>query len=484
MKTITRRAGCPALFLAGATLALAALPLTASAQAVDSYLRSGARPAAPARQAAPAPQSAPVRSSPFFGRPEAAPSGLPFRRIQGNEGPASYPTIIVTGQQSGFSSTPMSRPTRPYDGGGNVFSNQYYNGDQNYDGGQNYNNGQNNYYPNGGLPPVGPANGFFNNLTPPVGPANGFSSTPTTRPTSPRGPQDFVGPSYGNGSGYGNTYYSTNVNTDQILAGGVPPLLGGYYYGDYCDSAFLTGSYPTVPSVYSVYSGFPQFILSPGVIVNGQPYAPEYDTAPQTFTSPSYSVTYNNNNYYVASPDRAQQLEAGGDQARAALKNAYPADSFQAAFGDVARAWTDGDVKPLRRHVRDSDTRISVSLNGKYSYSIASGDFVQITRDALTRLHTVSFEFTHVRKAKNGDVIAYGKHVYRPSDTAGAQGTADGDTVPFDQAGDDVQSATSAAPSGDEKTVYVSYTLRRQDGRWNVIAIDSSDHNLVPPDAK
>ena len=72
----------------------------------------------------------------------------------------------------------------------------------------------------------------------------------------------------------------------------------------------------------------------------------------------------------------------------------------------------------------------------------------------------------------------------RPADTSAAQGTADGDTVPFDQAGGDAQPAQSDAPAGDEKTVYVSYTLRRQDGRWNVIALDSSDHSLVPADAR
>ena len=443
MKNVTRRAGHSALFLAGATLALAGVPLTASAQAVDSYLRSGARPATPTGQAAPAPRPEAPRPAPFFGRPESAWSGLPFRRIQGSsEGPASYPTIIVTGQQSGFSSTPTSRPTQPYDGGGNVFSNQYYNGSQNNyypSGGQNNyysGGGQNNYYPSGGLPPVGPANGFFNNLTPPVGPANGFGSTPTSRPA---------------------------------------PLLGGYYYGNYCDSASVIGTDPTVPSVYSNYSGFPQYIDSPDVTTDGQPDAPVYDAPPQAFAPPVDPASSSNTDGSVAGLDRPQ----------AALKGAYPADSFQAAFRDIARAWTDGDVTPLHRHVRDSDTRIAVSLNGKYSYSIASSDFVQITRDALSRLHTVSFEFTHVRKAKNGDVTAYGKHVYRPSDTSGAQGAgADGETVPFDQAGSDVLPTPTKAPMGDEKTVYVSYTLRRQDGRWNVIALDSSDHSLLPADAK
>ena len=479
MTHVTRRTRRPAALWAGAVLALAAAPQAAFSQAVDSYLRPGAVSERPGQ---PVGQTIPQRTSSFSGRPtpggtpsqEGPSPGLPFRTIQRSANPVPYPTIVVTGQaQFGNSNAPTQPQSDPYEGGGNdgnVFSNQYYNNPY-------PNGGGNNYYGNGGLPPVGPANGFIPNPLPPVGPANGFGpSSFNGRPTSERGPQRFHRPVSGDG------YVYSTINTDPILAGSVPPLLGGYYYGNYCDSAYGIGAYP---SVYSVYSGFPQFIYSPGVIVDGQPYAPVYETTYAPFNSPNYTVTYNNTNYYVANADRAQQLDAGGDQAREALKNAYPADSFQAAFADVARAWTDGDVQPLRRHVRDSETRISVSLNGKYSYSIASSDFIQITRDALSRLHTVSFEFTHVRKAKNGDVTAYGKHVYRASDPATGAGDAnDGQTVPFDQAGTDAQTAPSDGADGDAKTVYVSYTLRRQDGRWNVIALDSSDHSLVPSDAR
>ncbi len=334
--------------------------------------------------------------------------------------------------------------------------------------------GPGNGFFNNSIPPIGPGNGFFNNLTPPVGPANGFPSTPNLRVTTPTSPEDIAPQSYRH-----DYFYTTTINTEPIIAGG-PPLLGGFYYGNYCDTPFTTCTYP---SVYSVYSGIPQYIFQPNVIVAGQVDTPQYVTSYQPFYPPTYQVNYNNNYYYFASPDRAQELETGGDQAQAALQNAYPASSYQAAFADIARAWTDGDIQPLRKHVRDSDTRISVSLNKKYSYSIASGDFVQITRDALDRLNTVSFQFTQLRKAKNGDVTAFGKHVYRLATAAGNGADPQaGDTVPFDQAAPD--DVTNAPAPGDQKTVYVSYTLHHGSDRWYIIAIDPSATDLVSSEDK
>lgn len=124
--------------------------------------------------------------------------------------------------------------------------------------------------------------------------------------------------------------------------------------------------------------------------------------------------------------------------------------THEAAFADIERAWAKRDLAPLRRHVRDGGTQISVSLNGRYAYSLASRDFLRLTRDALARLDTLSFRFTRLRKANNGDVTAYGRHVYRTRGRA---------PVP----------ATTA-----KKTVYVSYTLRRQSGRWVIVGVGSS----------
>jgi hypothetical protein len=233
--------------------------------------------------------------------------------------------------------------------------------------------------------------------------------------TSPYGPQE--GGRWRGESHYYN--YDNGSAYSQTVIGAAPALLGGYYYGSYCDNAVPSYTYP---SVYSSYDGFPRYLYNPTVVVVSTPYIPAYETPFMPFYTPSYPVSYNQTNYYVTNESRVQDLEAGGERARTALNHAYPADSYQAAFGDIARAWMDSTSKPLRKHIRDSDTRISVFLDKKYSYSIAPDDFVQITRDALDRLNTVSFDFTRLRKAKNGDVTAYGIHVYR---VGGADTTTD-----------------------------------------------------------
>ena len=332
-------------------------------------------------------------------------------------------------------------------------------------------------------------------------PSNGYSNTEDTRPTRPIGSinRTFDSGSFGRSdfqittpqgwrhvptAVYNNNYIYNNYNSSAVVVS-APPLLGGYYYGNYCDTYAPTYTYP---SIYSVYAGFPQYIFnaSPSVVIVGQPIYQPYVTGYLPFDTPNYSVTYNQNNYYVASEGRARVIEGGGAPARAALKSAYPADSYQAAFADIAQAWNNGDIAPLRKHVRDADTRVSVLLNKKYSYSIASGDFVQITRDALDRLHTVSFDFTRLRKSKIGDVTAYGTHVYRIGDS---QSGGDAGTVPFDQSSGDTGDTNppTASPyakaddpaAGAAKTVYVSYTLRHRDSQWYIIEVDSSDRALV-----
>ena len=469
-----------AALLAGGTFALAAAP-AALAQTTGSN-PNGAYPA--------------MRSGAVFGRPLPANGASQGAQPHGGQFAPMRPGPVFNGRPlpTGNSGPVVVLPEAPPRYSNNGYSNNGYangrgaftqirsgwNGSpitnvNNY--GNNYGNpnlppiGPGNGFFSGSIPPIGPANGFFNNLTPPVGPGNGFFNN-----NAPTGTQD----NEGHHRHREYPIYGATLNTDGLVAGA--PLLGGYYYGNYCDTGDAIDTYP---SVYSVYAGFPQYILSPGVTVSSVPDLPVYVTPYQSFDPPTYSVTYNNNYYYVANEDRANDLEAGGDRATEALQNAYPANSFQAAFGDIARAWTDSDIKPLRKHVRDSETRISVLLNRKYSYSIASGDFVQITRDALDRLHTVSFEFTHIRKAKNGDVTAYGKHVYRAG-AASADSAGDGAIVPFDQAGSDTGTASndqSSAPTdGTEKTVYVSYTLHHGDTQWYIIAVDSSEKSLVPDD--
>ena len=262
---------------------------------------------------------------------------------------------------------------------------------------------------------------------------------------------------------------------------GGPALLGGYYYGGYCNTYDGSGTYP---SVYSAYTGFPSYIYSLGVSYQTLGGPPVYITDPLPFNPPQYQATYNQTNYYVTNEAQADQIADGGAPAKRAVHQALPADSYQAAFADIERAWTDGNFGLLKNHLRSSDTKVSVFLSSKYKYSLDSSDFGQITRDAFDRLDTVSFRFTRLRKAKNGDVTAYGKHVYRvTSGDDKTAGTASDNTVPFDSSSDG--SAPSADttvdndPVGNAKTVYVSYTLRHGDDGWYITAVDSASDPLV-----
>ena len=436
---------------AGAMAVLGVLPQPATAQVVGGFRQQGTV-YAPGQAAPVQPQPAPVQQSETMMRPGPVMRGsLPV-----------YRTAPVANNGPVYSNQPI------YGRGGTVTVQQpiYGRGGTTY-----YGNGpvesygpvvtvpEEPYYPSFGgsyggvnLPPIGPANGFIPNQIPPVGPANGYF----THPIPPVGPA--------------NGFFSGQTP----ITGGEPALLGGYYYGNYCSTGAANYCYP---SVYSGYNGFPQYIYSPNITVVTNTYGPDYSTPYLPFATPVYQTTYNQNNYYVANEGRVNDLQAGGERAKAALEHAYPANSFQAAFADVAHAWTDSDIDLLRRHLRDPDTRISVFLDGKYSYSIASSDFSQITRDALDKLHTVSFSFTRLRKAKNGDVTAFGSHVYRTTDSS----TNDTGTVPFDQPGTDTTAndQSSASALSAEKTVYVSYTLRRYGTEWDVIATDSADHDLA-----
>ena len=266
--------------------------------------------------------------------------------------------------------------------------------------------------------------------------------------------------------------------TSVTVVGG-PSLLGGFYYGNYCDTSYGVNTYP---SVYSTYTSFPPYIYNPGVVYQNLSQ-PVYLTEPQPFNPPQYQVTYNEDNYYVVNAEKASDIEAGGAQADKAVKQAYPADSYQAAFADIERAWTDGNLDLLKNHLRGTDTKVSVFLHSQYKYSLNTSDFTQITRDAFGRLNTVSFQFTRLRTAKDGDVTAYGKHVYRAAVEADKpakdSAAAPDGTVAFDSAAPADTGGDQTSRLGTEKTVYVSYTLRHDDDGWYITAVDSSPDPLV-----
>jgi hypothetical protein len=296
----------------------------------------------------------------------------------------------------------------------------------------------------------------------------------STYPDYPTYPSYPTYPTYPNGyypGGYygGSTVVVPGGGSTIVISGGTT-YLGGYYYGFYTNTGMGDNIYP---SVYAMYSGFPQYICPPNIQII-QPVVPQYYTAPAAFRAPPQPVVYKETVYYVDSPKRAADIEAGGVRAKKAINTAFPADSYQAAFSDIERAWNESDLPLLKKHMRDDDSKISVYLDKKYAYTVSSLDFTQITRDAIDRLNTVSFKFDKLRKAKNGVVTAYGRHIYR---TSGESDEAPvGETVPFDTTGGEEVGGDDEG--GVRKTVYVSYTLRRRGSQWYVISVGTSDKEL------
>lgn len=273
-----------------------------------------------------------------------------------------------------------------------------------------------------------------------------------------------------------NFVYSLGPTT--VLPNGTI-IVGGFYYAGYCNSLYNGECYP---SVFSFYGGLPDFIYNPSVVVLSEPPQPVYVTNYIPF--PAYGPSYDYG--YSAPPvqdDQSQQAPADNDQAPSGDTAAAPkADSYQASFLDIEKAWNTGEIGLLTRHLWDADTKVAVSLKGHYKYSIPSSDFQDITRDAFDRLSTLSFKFTRLRIADNGDVTAYATHRYRGTAAdASTRGSDSGATVPFDTA--ETAPAPHEATPGPEKTVYVSYTLHKRDGVWYIIAIDSSPKPLVPEQA-
>lgn len=255
---------------------------------------------------------------------------------------------------------------------------------------------------------------------------------------------------------------------------------GGYSYPYYGDGS----GYPTA---YSYYPGFPDVIDTPGAVISYSPpvemgyvgnyipfSAPDFNNADIESLYQYYDIASESPFQYHGpagpvypswvTPPAAQQAapseqpQPAPEQPQAqpsAEPNApgYPSGSYKEAFADIQSAWNNGDIDPINKHLKSDSTKVAVSLSGKYAYSIASSDWADITRDAFDHLQTVSFEFTVLRFQKNGDITGYATHVY-------------------------------TGKSGQNETMYVSYTLRHRDGQWYVIGVNTSPKPIIDEQAK
>jgi hypothetical protein len=156
--------------------------------------------------------------------------------------------------------------------------------------------------------------------------------------------------------------------------------------------------------------GFPYVYPSRTVVVE----VPQYTYVPV----PTYSY---DNGYYLS-----QGQQTGLDD----------------AIQDIRNAWVSGRQDLLLRHI-DSNTDVQVFLNGQYSYSLPSSDYSQMVRDALDHVKTQSFTITGVEQRSDGAYVVSAKHSF------------------YDL-------------NDKFKSVDVSYTLARSDGRWVIVGVGST----------
>jgi hypothetical protein len=120
--------------------------------------------------------------------------------------------------------------------------------------------------------------------------------------------------------------------------------------------------------------------------------------------------------------------------------------ALDTALVDIRNAWVNARLDLLRNHVEE-EADIAVLLDGKYDYSLEPEDYVNMTSDALDQMKTSSFTWTTVRHRTDGAYTAFGKHIYLDAE-------------------------------GTEKTVYVSYTLKRDGGTYWITEVGSSAEAL------
>jgi hypothetical protein len=190
---------------------------------------------------------------------------------------------------------------------------------------------------------------------------------------------------------------------------------GGYYSGD----AYYGGVYGGYPipnsTLYSPY-GTPYLPVQPVIIIQREVIVPRTERQGES-------------EYYL-SPRESRKEESLSD-----------------ALSDLRAAWMNGDLERFRARVA-GEGRVRIYLRGAYKYSISNADFVQMTRDAMSRMDTTAFELDTKRLLADGRAFVAGKHTYRDAD-------------------------------GEKREVYVSYALQKEGGRWKVVEAGSGSEAIT-----
>jgi hypothetical protein len=115
-------------------------------------------------------------------------------------------------------------------------------------------------------------------------------------------------------------------------------------------------------------------------------------------------------------------------------------DTLRDTMDDIRAAWMNGDGGLLLQHVNDAYP-VRILQKGDYKYSLEPEDYRDITKDALNRVQTISFDWTDVDRSASDLVVLEAKHTFRD-------------------------------PDGDSHTIRLNYTVEKSRGSWWITQTD------------
>ncbi len=181
----------------------------------------------------------------------------------------------------------------------------------------------------------------------------------------------------------------------------------GFFPGDWAYYPLYYPVYEPGLSVYSPYANYdgvaPGWISINGIYIMPPPvvYLPQ----------PIYAPTGEYNGWAADDTD-SYYLNQNKDENGNRISSPDPINSeLESAMSDIRQAWENKNISLLEKHVKKAD-KIAVTLRGKYQYSLDSGDYLDMTKDAFRTTKTVNFALENPVRKENGIYVVTGRHVY------------------------------------------------------------------------
>jgi hypothetical protein len=176
--------------------------------------------------------------------------------------------------------------------------------------------------------------------------------------------------------------------------------------------------------------GGPNVFIAPYILYGGsQDY---FDGSQIVWTSSPDTIdagTVYNYSYDPYDTGTTTVYQYGYDAHAASVSNAALPSGLDQSLRDVAQSWQTGRIAGLQNHLSPGGS-VQVGFDGQYAYSIRSNGYAQMTRDAMARVTTTDFRYTHVGLDSKGNAVCHAVQKYR-------------------------------AANGSVSTIYLTYNLRR-----------------------